>query len=323
VKRKRWVWATGAVLASYLAVCWLAGIWVAEGTLHPGHRPLLPADLEHARAIARSNSSELSEVTISAVDDATLRGWSLQPFKSNGQAVLLLHGLSDNRMGMMGYAEMLLSHGFAVLMPDARAHGVSGGELATFGLLESDDIRSWVDWLYANVHATCVFGIGESMGAAQMLQAAGRESRFCAVVAESPFSTFREIAYDRMGQFFHAGPWVGRTLLRPVVEVAFWQARHRYGMNFEQVSPDQAVAVSRIPVLLVHGQKDGNIPVRHSRTIAADSPRVKLWEVAGADHCGAIAVAPVQFEQQVLSWFEEHDRLSASERLIEVTGRIP
>lgn len=61
--------------------------------------------------------------------------------------VILLHGLSDNRLGMIGYAELLLAHGFAVLMPDARAHGASGGDLATYGLLESDDIHEWFDWL--------------------------------------------------------------------------------------------------------------------------------------------------------------------------------
>ena len=269
---------------------------------------MLSSDVERAREVAKANGSELLEATIPAADGVTLRGWHFQPRNPNGRAVVLLHGLGDNRMGMIGYAEMLLSHGFEVLMPDARAHGVSGGELATFGLLESADIKRWVNWLYANTHASCVFGVGESMGAAQLLQAAGSTSRFCAVVAESPFFSFREMAYDRMGQFFHVGPWLGRTVLRPVVEIAFWHARHKYGMDFEQVSPDRALAQSRIPVLLVHGQVDSNIPVRHSRRIAADNPRVKLWEVAGADHCGAIAVAPSEFAQRVVSWFAEHDR---------------
>lgn len=43
-------------------------------------------------------------------------------------------------MGMIGYAELLLTRGSAVLMPDSRAHGQSGGALATYGLLEKDDI---------------------------------------------------------------------------------------------------------------------------------------------------------------------------------------
>lgn len=308
--KRRCLWAAGAVLAAYIALCWSAGLWLAEGTLHPPRKPLLGTDLAYAQEVASRNDSKIAEVAIVAADGVILRGWKLEPSDPSGRAVLLLHGLGDNRMGMIGYAEMLLSHGFTILMPDARAHGGSGGNLATFGLLESADIRGWADWLYTHDHASCVFGIGESMGAAQLLQAAGSDNRFCAVVAESPFASFREIAYDRMGQFFHVGPWLGRIVLRPVVEIAFWHARHKYGLDFEQVSPDRSVAHSSIPVLLVHGQIDSNIPVRHSRKIAIDNSRVNLWEVAGADHCGAIAVAPIEFEQKVIRWFAGHNHLA-------------
>jgi hypothetical protein len=34
-------------------------------------------------------------------------------------------------------------------------------------------------------HSKCIFGIGESMGAAVLLQSVEKERRFCAVVAES------------------------------------------------------------------------------------------------------------------------------------------
>ncbi|HTT18203.1 MAG TPA: alpha/beta fold hydrolase [Candidatus Sulfotelmatobacter sp.] len=204
---------------------------------------------------------------------------------------------------MSGYAQLLLAHGYTVLLPDARAHGASGGSLATFGLLEQKDIHDWVDFLSSRVHPKCIYGMGESMGASQLLQSLQRETRFCAVVAESPFSTFREIAYDRMGQPFHLGPWVGRTVLRPVVEIAFLWARWKYGLRMSQVSPEDAVAKSHIPVLLIHGKVDGNIPVRHSRTIHALGPQTVLWEVPGADHCGAIAVAPQEFENRITDWF--------------------
>src|SRR5262249_14710265 len=149
-----------------------------------------------------------------------LQGWLLKPHEPNGNAVIVLHGLSDNRLGMSGYAQLLVGHGFTVLMPDARAHGESGGSLATYGLLGRDDLRRWVHWLRRETRG-CIYGMGESMGAAELLQSVETGAAFCAVIAESPFSNFREIAYDRMGQPFHLGPWVGRTVLRPLVEAAF------------------------------------------------------------------------------------------------------
>jgi hypothetical protein len=123
------------------------------------------------------------------------------------------------------------------------------------------------------------------MGAAELLQSLQEETQFCAVVAESPFSTFREVACDRMGQPFHMGPWVGRILLRPMVEIAFLRVRWKYGLDMQRVSPEDAVARSHIPVLLIHGQIDGNIPVRHSRSIHGAAPQSVLWESAG---CGSL-----------------------------------
>jgi len=290
----------------YLVLSFTAGVFVAEGTLHPGRRFLSAKDEMLGQEMARNRDSELADVTVLAHDGATLSAWNIRPRSGNGKAVILLHGLSDNRLGMIGYAELLLEHGFGVLMPDARAHGASGGQLATYGLLESEDIRRWFDWLQQNQHPVCIFGFAESMGAAQLLQSLQSEPHFCAVAAESPFSTFREIAYDRVGQFFHTGPWLGRTVLRPVVEVAFGYARRKYKMNFEQVSPERIVAATKVPVLLIHGQIDSNIPIRHSRRIAADNPTLILWEVPNADHCGAIATAREELEQRLASWFTVH-----------------
>lgn len=207
---------------------------------------------------------------------------------------------------MTGYAQLLLAHGYAVLMPDSRAHGESGGDVATYGIIERDDIRRWYEWLDQTAHPSCIYGLGESMGAAQLLQALAVEPHFCAVVAESSFSNFREIAYDRMGQRFGTGPWLGRTVLRPVVEIALLMARSKNHVDLTQASPEDVVANTHVPVLLIHGVVDSNIPLRHSLRLVAHNPQLTLWQVLGADHCGAISVAPKDFQQRVLAWFETH-----------------
>jgi pimeloyl-ACP methyl ester carboxylesterase len=287
----------------YLGCCLAAGIFVANATLHPTRRPLRPEANNTVREIAGRLDSDLSDVSIRTPDGATLRAWTIQPHHDNGDAVILLHGLADNRIGMIGYAQLLLARGFTVLLPDARAHGSSGGELATYGLLERNDIQQWFDFLLAQDHPHCIFGFGESMGAAELLQSLTVEPRFCAIAVESSFSSLREIAYDRMGQPFHLGPWLGRTIFRPVVEFAFLYARWKYGLDMQQISPEDAVATTRVPVFLIHGQIDSNIPLRHARHIQIRNPRITLWEVHNADHCGAISASPEEFSRRVLSWF--------------------
>jgi len=293
-------------LLLYLAFCAVGGIYLADGALHPARRRLTEDEVAAVRQSAQALDAEMEDAAITAADGAVLRGWILRPHHGNGDAVILLHGLGDNRIGMMGYAQLALAHGLSVLMPDARAHGLSGGSLVTYGLLERNDIRQWVDFLSARENPGCIFGFGESMGAAQLLQSLDSGAPFCAVAAESSFATFREIAYDRMGQPLHLGPWVGRTVFRPLVEVAFLRARWKYDLAMEKISPEDSVAASAVPVLLIHGQVDSNIPLRHSRLIQARSPKTPLWEVPSADHCGAISAAPREFEKRLVQWFGAH-----------------
>jgi len=153
------------------------------------------------------------------------------------------------------------------------------------------------------------------MGAAILLQSLKAEPHFCAVVAESPFANFREIAYVRVGQFLRVGPWLGRIVLRPAIELAFLYGRLRYHVDLTDASSERAVEGVRTPILLIHGLDDHNIPPIHSREIQAHSPSdITLWEVPRAQHCGAIAVAPEEFGSRVLEWFGRGHATSAPAR---------
>jgi dipeptidyl aminopeptidase/acylaminoacyl peptidase len=158
-------------------------------------------------------------------------------------------------------------------------------------------------------HPKCIFGMGESMGAAILLQSVEKENRFCAVVAESGFASFRQIAYVRVGQFFHTGTWLGRIVLRPAVEMAFLYGRLTRGINLADASPERSVVGSRVPIFLIHGLSDDNIPFQQSERIRARNPtEITLWEVPSAGHCGAVDVAPQEFDNRVVGWFTSHDR---------------
>lgn len=149
------------------------------------------------------------------------------------------------------------------------------------------------------------------MGAAQILQALSREPDFCALVAESPFETFREVSYARFGQPFHLGPWLGRTFFWPTDEVGFLYVRWKYALNLDSASPKEAVRGSTVPVLLIHGTSDRNIPFYNSKDIQAANPmHAVLWLVPGAGHCGAYDVNPEEFGRKILNWFSERSAKS-------------
>jgi len=298
------------IFVYYAIACLLLAVALGEMAFHPLRVPI--EWRQQVETTARRFGGTLQDVGVEAGDGAKLRGWFVRPTPDNGNAVILFHGVGDNRQSMGSYAELLSANGYTVLLPDSRAQGESGGAFATYGIKEADDIRRWFGWLESAIHPQCIYGVGESMGAAILLQALRTEPRFCAAVAESPFADFREIGFVRVGQFFRIGPWLGRIILRPAIEMAFLYGKLRYGVNLADASPERAVENVRIPILLVHGLDDHNIPPSHSREIQAHNPSdITLWEVPRAGHCGAIAVAPEEFGRRVLQWFSRGRIISA------------
>jgi pimeloyl-ACP methyl ester carboxylesterase len=303
-------------VAIYLILSLVGGVVLMEGALHIARRPVTGRN-DFSQSIAPWVQSGVVDAEITAADGARLVGWYAQPTAWNGRSVILLHGSADNRQGMMGYAPMFLRAGYAVLLPDSRGHGESGGSVVTYGLLESGDVDRWSEWIasrsrHADDHAGCTYLFGESMGAAIALQAAASTPNVCAVVAEASYASFREIGYERVAQGLHSSVGISHVIGWPMVNMALLYARLRYGLDFDRVSPERRLAASHVPALLIAGLADRNIPPRHSERIARLSgQRSELWLVPGADHTMAASVDSAEFERRVLGWFSAHSRMPA------------
>jgi|SRR5689334_1840176 uncharacterized protein len=279
----------------------LASAFLAENALHIWNRPA--ADGGAADAVARQGGASWRAVQITAEDGARLDAWLFTPREGNGAGVILLHGIADTRMGMSGHAPWLLRAGYTVLLPDSRGHGASGGEIITYGIREAGDVHRWADLLLREQGVTRLFGIGQSMGAAILLESLPGEPRFRAVVADCPFATFEEVAYDRMVQH---GPRV-RGAYWPVVNLGFLYARARYGVDLWHASPADAIRATHTPVLLIHGAADSNIPPRHSRELRAINPAsTELWEVPRAGHVASLGTEPAAYCRRVIAWFTRY-----------------
>ncbi len=218
--------------------------------------------------------------------------------------MLLFHGVADNRVGAIGQSEVLLPAGYSVVMMDQRAHGESGGGMATYGWLERNDTRAVVDALVASEHPAHIFALGESMGAGIALQSAGVDPRIEAVVAEAPFASLREASYDYAG--LQEYPLLGKTLFAPGAWMMLYRGGKLAGFPSAGVSPERAVASRNFPVLLICDEADTTLPCRHAKRIyaAARGPKT-LWEVPGAFHTAALGFAPDEFRRRVLDFFRQ------------------
>jgi alpha-beta hydrolase superfamily lysophospholipase len=296
--------ATGTTLLAVLASPFpaSAGGIFAPYILHPIRHKLTDEQISNADKSFAAAGGSRSDFEATAHDGIVLRGWKVSPAHPNGDWVLLFHGRSQNRLSTLPYAKFLLSSGYGVIMMDARAHGESGGSIATYGHLERYDSGAIVDALAAQETARHIYALGESMGAAVALQSAAVDPRIEGVVAEGSFSNLHEVMYDYAGLRWNA--FLGKTLFRPAEMLAVRETERQAGFDFDEVSPENSVAQRSFPVLLICGLKDHNIPRRHAEAIytAARGPK-ELWLVPSARHQQAIQVAPAEFQRRVLKFF--------------------
>ena len=175
--RKLYIAVVALVLFSVVSV--VDGIVLAEFAVHPPREGSLPSSTVR-RIFPRYLGISEEAVEIRGRDGAVLRATYAQPNSvDNGSTVIVLHGVADDRSGMIGFARLFLANGYRVLLPDSRAQGASEGRFATYGVLERDDVHRWIDWVDTTSHGSCVYGLGESMGAAILLQAIADDHRVC------------------------------------------------------------------------------------------------------------------------------------------------
>lgn len=281
----------------------IAGWMGAPGFLHPQKRAFT-ADMVRDAGVTFAQIGALrQDFDVVAPDRTLLRGWKVRPAKPNGSWVLVFHGVSDNRYGMTEHARMLLQAGYGVVMMDARAHGASGGDIASYGWLERRDTSAVIDALERNERPAHLFALGNSMGAGIALQSAGEDVRIEAVVAEAPFADLQEAAYDYAG--LQRWPLLGKTVFAPGAWTVVHRGQELAGFPPSEVSSVKAVQRRAFPLLLICDEADVVLPCRHSEMIllAAKGPK-ELWRVPGAAHTEAMGSAPEEYRRRVLAFFE-------------------
>jgi len=86
--------------ALYLIGTLLGGIGLGWIALHPPRHSATPAEVRNVKATIERGGATFQDVELVAADGAILRAWLMRPSESNGNAVILLHGVADNRLGV-------------------------------------------------------------------------------------------------------------------------------------------------------------------------------------------------------------------------------
>ncbi|MBX7059607.1 MAG: alpha/beta fold hydrolase [Leptospirales bacterium] len=226
-----------------------------------------------------------------------LQGWFFNNPAARPCAVVLQHGHGGTRYGALKYAPLFWKRGCAIVSMDARRHGLSSGEFATYGFFERDDIHNVVHWLARrqSLRPDQIGLVGESMGAVFVLLSAARYNETAFVIADSPFSALPTILKEQGVKQY------GQAVL-PLFNGALAVAGLRAHFDPDDVSPLRYAPQIHIPTLLMHARSDEYTVVDHSRRIyaALDHSIADYFEVPWQSaHARAINVNPQAYNARL------------------------
>ena len=216
-------------------------------------------------------------VTIRAADGVELFTWFLPARGEPEATVLFLHGNAENISTHFFNVAWMPAEGFNVLALEYRGYGKSGGVPSLAGV--QLDIDAALKTLLArpDVDGRRIVLFGQSLGGALAIHYAAQNKQrgvLRAVIADSAFADYRAIVKEKLAGFFLTWPfqWL------PALTVD------------NDYSPLASVrAVSPLPLVLIHGERDAVVPAHHSKRLydAAAEPK-ELWLLPHAGHIESV-----------------------------------
>lgn len=240
-------------------ILWLVSIYALIcGVAYFGNRMLMYFPDPIRVTPAEAGLDGVKEIEIAIADGEPLIAW-YAPAKDGNSTILYFHGNGGNAANRAPKIEMMRERGFGVFYLNNRGYGGSGGRPTEKDNV-ADAIAAYEDIIGLGIPAVKIVAYGESLGSGQAVRLAAAKP-VAAVVLEAPLTSTVDVA--RSTYFLPLG-----LLLIDKYDNEF---------NIRSVTA---------PVLILHGEQDGVIPVEMGRRVyrAANQPkRIELFP-DGAHH---------------------------------------
>lgn len=270
-----------------------------------------PSEIDQSTVVGRgrnwfyTNRMEFLNVQVDAFDGVKLAGY-FRPSsdRSCRNVLIMMHGYNEHPSMNAAYAKLFMTKiQCHVIMTHARAHCMSGGKITSYGLYESMDVNTWIEYAKKQVGEDArIYLFGRCMGGVATLLAAqqdGFSENVAGIIVDSPYDNFED-------------PLLALGKRRYKIDMGFllkWVKRcARLRLNFDTEACECATHASRIkvPVLIFHGESD-HIVDPHSARKIYDSihAQKRLVIINGADHLESYNKGPVVYEREVEKFIEK------------------
>ena len=75
-------------------------------------------------------------------------------------------------------------------------------------------------------------------------------------------------------------------------------------INLDDASPVDNIKNIKMPILLIHAEKDSQIPISEAYLLHDANKKAELWIVENAEHGMTHSIDPKKYEKRVLEFFD-------------------
>lgn len=237
-------------------------------------------------------------VQLVASDGVPIAGSYWPGARADAPAILLLHGINNNRDRMRAQALWLNGLGYGVLAIDFRGHGQSGAAQRSFGLNEARDAAAALAFVRNGQPGRQVGLIGISLGGAAALLGEEGPLPVQAMVLHAVYPDLDTAIVNRLARVS------GRPLAHLGAPLLTYQSWPRYGVAPGRIAPIEGLRRFRGGLLIVGGSADRDTTPADSRAMIAAAPGWKdLWMIEGADHLAVSIVWNDEYRARLRGFF--------------------
>src|SRR5436305_2376080 len=201
-----------------------------------------------------------TEVKVATDDGARLDGWWRAPPEGHG-VVLFLHGTPGTVPDQVWRLDQLKQSGLGILAIDWRGYGGSTGQPTELGVRA--DARAGFDFIRRAAPESRIAVFGESFGTSPAV-ALAHDRPVAGILVNAPYAS-----------------------VRPLFELRGPPIPYRW-LLIDQFDSAALVGTVGVPVMILHGTADPNVPVEEARRLYAAAREPKsMIEVEGAGHLSA------------------------------------
>ena len=247
---------------------------VPDGKIYEPYHDMMRHWIKEARGFDQEH------FYIKSFDGLTLHAKYFE-YEPGAVTEIMFHGYRGSaERDLSGGVQRCFSLGRNVLLVDQRTSCKSEGNVISFGINESRDCLSWIDFIinhYGKDSKIILTGI--SMGAATVMIAAGKDlpENVIGVLADCGYSSAKAIIQKTIREMK-----LPPALLYPFVKLGAKIFGH---FDLEETSPIESIKNCKVPIIFVHGEADDFVPCDMSREVYDACPTPKLlFTVPEAGH---------------------------------------